>query len=103
MKNSKNQYTFSAIAVLAALSSAPSLQAGDENKLFELASSNAVTTNVELSFTELKCSTVSFVEQVEQYVLPVDYKSKYKKITASQKFKDAYYGRSLGENILIEE
>lgn len=100
--NSKNQY-FPAFAVLAALSSAPSIQAGNEDRLLELPSRNTFTPNIELSFTDSKCTSVSFVEQVEQYVLPADYKSKYKKITASQRFKDAYYGRSLGENILIEE
>ena len=103
MKNSKSQYTFPTMVVLAALSSAPSLQAGDEDRLLELSTRNTLTTNIELPLTNTECLSVSFDEQIEQYVLPVDYKSKYKKITASQRFKEAYYGRSLGENILIEE
>lgn len=44
--------------------------------------------------------TVSFTEQ---YIPPVDYKARYRRIAASAKFIDAYYNRSLGESILIED
>lgn len=38
----------------------------------------------------------------EQFLPPVNYKNRYKKIQASKKFQAAYYNKSLGENILIE-
>lgn len=46
------------------------------------------------------CTSVSFVEQ---HSSAIDYKSRYKRIAASAKFKAAYRNRSLGESILIED
>ena len=44
--------------------------------------------------------SVSFTEQ---YIPPVNYKARYRRIAATAKFRAAYYNRSLGESILIED
>lgn len=53
--------------------------------------------------TEIYSNDFSSLSVSEQFIPPVNYRDRYKKIKASDNFKKAYYNRSLGENILIEE
>lgn len=98
--NSKSYNTLSSV-ILLVLSSAPSFQGSDDSKLCPLSSCNIFSVNHE--YKVCYSESASWTGQMVQYIPPVDYKSRYKKIYASNGFKDAYYNKSLGENILIED
>lgn len=79
---------------LSLLSATPSLQNFD---------GTPTAANDSLMNTEIYSIDFSSLSVSEQFVPPVNYRDRYKKIKVSDNFKKAYHNMSLGDNILIEE
>ena len=94
--NSKSQPLY--FVVMPLLSTAPAFQNAGVGTC--LTSSNDIALVNCIQRSAVDYASASFAEQ---YTPSVDYKSRYRRISASDKFKAAYKDRSLGENILIEE